>query len=126
MTDQPTDAAVEQRFLLVKRGLYYRPANAGYTGVKEQAGRYYASEACDMEGVSAIHEDEAPMFAEACWQDVKVKYLLGLIEAERQRAERAEKLLAAWVSWSCGQVGASPFADTKDFLHSPEQPAGGA
>lgn len=84
----PTNDApvtVEPAFLLMKRGLFYRPGNAGYTGIKADAGRYNQSEADELSGVTAIHENDAPMFAPACWEDVKVKHLLGII-AERDRS----------------------------------------
>lgn len=57
-------------FLLVKRGLYYRPNNCGYTGIKSEAGRYLESEASPLSGVTAIHEDEAPAYSPACCDDV--------------------------------------------------------
>jgi hypothetical protein len=66
-------------YLLVKRGLYYGPDNQGYTGVKAKAGRYMEGDARPRDGVTAIHEDEAPMFAPACWQEVKVEFLLSRI-----------------------------------------------
>jgi hypothetical protein len=74
-------------YLLTKRGLYYGPNNQGYTGLRERAGRYFQSDADGLSGVGAIHEDEAPEFAPACWQDVKVSYLQDIIV--RQRAEIA-------------------------------------
>ncbi len=78
--------AVMPKYLLIKRGLYYRPNNMGYTGIKDQAGRYEASEA--YEGVTAIHEDEAPEYAPACWNDVKIGDMqakLDAITAQRDR-----------------------------------------
>ena len=66
-------------FLLLKRGLYYGPNNQGYTGVRERAGRYLETDAQPACGVTAIHQDDAPLFAPACWQEVKVEYLLARI-----------------------------------------------
>lgn len=77
----------DPRYLLVKRGLYYAPNNRGYTGVKALAGRYREVDALGLDGVTAIHEDDAPMFSAACWQDVKVGYLLQEI-AKRDAALR--------------------------------------
>lgn len=65
----------ERRYLLVKRGLYYAPNNQGYTGVKAFAGRYREVDALGLDSVTAIHEDDAPMFSKACWEHVKVSYL---------------------------------------------------
>lgn len=69
----------EAKFLLVKRGLYYAPNNNGYTAIKARAGRYREVDALGLAGVSAIHEDEAPMFSPACWHEAKVEHLLGEI-----------------------------------------------
>lgn len=69
----------EAKFLLVKRGLYYAPNNNGYTGIKAHAGRYREVDALGLDGVTAIHEDDAAMFSKACWDDVKVGYLLSEI-----------------------------------------------
>jgi len=73
---------VERRFLLVKRGLYYRPGNCGYTGIKENAGRYLASDACPDSGVIAVHEDDAPIFSEACFADLAAEWAKGRIGAD--------------------------------------------
>lgn len=62
------------RYLLVKRGLYERPDHIGYTGVKWEAGRYLESDAAPDCGVTAIHEDAAPLFAPACWEETKAKH----------------------------------------------------
>lgn len=94
-----SDELAERRYLLVKRGLYYGADNMGYTGVKEQAGRYTQDDAdfyADDDCVTAIIEDEAPMFAPACWNEVKVEYLLTQIEAlTAQLAEARESERAA-------------------------------
>jgi len=65
----------ENRYLLVKRGLYYRPNNSGYTGFKERAGRYPASDADEMSGVTAVHEDEADEIAPKCFDDLARDWL---------------------------------------------------
>lgn len=90
-------------FLLVKRGLYYAHNSQGYTGIKDRAGRYLESDASPTDGVTAIHEEDAPMFAPACWQEVKVDYLLGKIaELERAAAARPDM---------CGKSDADLLAD---------------
>ena len=53
------DDAGPARYLLVKRGLYYRPAARGYTGLKSEAGRYRACNAEPDAGVTAVHENDA-------------------------------------------------------------------
>jgi hypothetical protein len=90
-------------YLLIKRGLYYAPNRQGYTGVKARAGRYTQDEGEALAdcGVTFVHQDEAPMFSPACWNDVKVGYLLERI-AEREKALRdllPGKLCGE--SWGC-------------------------
>lgn len=72
-------AHTEGHFLLVKRGLYYRPDNQGYTGLKVYAGRYREVDALGLDGVIAIHEDDALVFAPSCWGEVKDAYLTRVI-----------------------------------------------
>ena len=81
-------------FLIEKRGLYYRPKSAGYTGIKRQAGRYTFDEAAVhggpngpdgcLDGISIWKEDEAPDFSSACAWDVRI--------AEKTRQEGFDTL----------------------------------
>lgn len=66
-------AMVGWHYLLVKRGLYYAPDRQGYTGLKRFAGRYREVDALGLDGVEAIHEDEAPEYSEACWPETKLR-----------------------------------------------------
>lgn len=98
--ERERDAADEKRFLLVKRGLYYRPNNCGYTGFKEHAGRYHEGDANPASGVTAIHEDVADEIAPNCFEDLAREYLNGRlakaaedISVLRARAEKAEAAL---------------------------------
>ncbi len=50
-------------YLLTKAGLYYRPNNRGYTGIKLEAGLYRKAEECRESGVIAVHRDEAPDYS---------------------------------------------------------------
>ena len=79
--------------LLMKRGLYYAPDRQGYTGIKARAGRYLASDAVPEAGISAVHQDDAPMFAPACWHDVKVEHLLILLAERDVEIARLKALL---------------------------------
>ena len=69
-------------YLIIKRGLYYRPNSSGYTGIKDEAGRYSLSEtavifpAVSDSGLSFIHENNAPEYTEACYYDLKLKHQL--------------------------------------------------
>ncbi|QQN73906.1 hypothetical protein [Croceicoccus sp. YJ47] len=87
---QDNSEIVEPRYLLVKRDLYYAPNSMGYTGIKDKAGRYFASDALPDCGVTAIHEDDAPDFTKACYADLardhlqeKIAVLRAQVEAER-------------------------------------------
>lgn len=61
-----------KEYLLVKGGLYYRPNNCGYTGIKRQAGRYIQSEECIEDGVVAVHQDAAADCSDACYSDYRL------------------------------------------------------
>ncbi len=87
----------EERYLLMKRGLYYAPDRQGYTGVKARAGRYREVDALGLDGVTAIHEDEAEDFSPACWEDTKIAVLTDRIEALTAENERLRELLDAWL-----------------------------
>lgn len=73
----------EQMFLIEKRGLYYRPESAGYTGLKREAGRYSLDEASvivgpngpegSQDGMSMWAEDDAPEYSLGCPWDLKMK-----------------------------------------------------
>lgn len=68
-------------YLIVKRGLYYRPNGQGYTGIKDNAGRYALDEARDhadeASGVTFIAEADAPDFSAACFHDLALNHLQG-------------------------------------------------
>lgn len=81
------------RYLLIKRGLYYRPNNQGYTGKRSEAGRYPETDADDMSGVTAVHEDNAAEYAPACWQETINQDLRERLDAaERERDALREAL----------------------------------
>lgn len=71
-------------YLLMKRGLYWRPDSCGYTGLKREAGRYSDEDSawtCDGPladpKTTRIAEDKAPRFSPSC--DIYVRQA----EAER-------------------------------------------
>lgn len=103
----------QRRFLLVKRGLYYRPDNCGYTGIKEHAGRYREVDALGLDGVAAVHEDAAPDYSEACFHDLKEAHLLGRLHeaantlaAKDARIAELEARNASLRHWSVGHIDA--------------------
>lgn len=57
-------------WLVMKRGLYYRPNDCGYTGIRDHAGHYTLDEAKDRargEGITIVRMDRAPEFTTACY-----------------------------------------------------------
>lgn len=84
---------MEMHFLLVKRGLYYRPNNQGYTGIKDHAGRYREVDALGLDGVAAIHEDDAPEYSSMCFADLAQKHLAEKLQASADRIEKLERAL---------------------------------
>lgn len=85
-------------YLIMKRGLYYRPNNAGYTGIKDEAGRYSYLDAVSItfpngsdgprDGMDFIKESEAPEYSPACWEDTKnyhrEQYIFKLLEKSEE------------------------------------------
>lgn len=104
MTQQIPD---DEAWLVVKRGLYYRPEDCGYTGIRDEAGRYTLEEAKAREcspkngvAVTIVKFSEAPLFSKACWSELALAYTQRkLVEAEatieRLRAELARGRLPA-------------------------------
>lgn len=84
---------MSEKFLIEKRGLYYRPDAAGYTCLKRDAGRYSLEEAVErvgpngpegpQDGMGMWRESEAPLFSQACAWDVRL--------TEKVRAETIER-----------------------------------
>lgn len=77
MTDSIDDACY-----LIRRscGLYWAPYKQGYTGVKDQAGRYTREVAWDITAhgeTTMVHEDsiEAPDYTSTCYWDVKADHI---------------------------------------------------
>jgi hypothetical protein len=63
------------KFLIIKRGLYYRPQAKGYTNFKEEAGRFTLEEVAvrfpnkdsdNQDGMYFMHEDDSPEYAPSC------------------------------------------------------------
>lgn len=61
-------------YVLIKRGLYWRPNSQGYTGLLVEAGLYSLAEAKEaMKGESTyMLASEAPLYAPKCCEDIKV------------------------------------------------------
>ncbi len=66
-------------YLLLKRNLYERPNHMGYTGIKDNAGRYSREVALKHEdhyGLGhVVHESVAPDFTSACFEDLARNHL---------------------------------------------------
>lgn len=76
-----------ENWLLIKRGLFYRPNNSGYTGIRDDAGRYSREDADKhmAAGGTAIRENDAPEFMPTAYSDIVIKRLIaqrdGLVKA---------------------------------------------
>ena len=91
-------------FLLMKRDLYERPNHHGYTGIKEYAGRYYEHDAAPDHGVIAIHQDEAPEYTKACFDDVREKHIKDKMD---QLSDALAGMLDAFGGYVCPEVDAA-------------------
>lgn len=112
----------DARYLLVKRGLYYRPNNNGYTGIKEHAGRYRDVDALGLDSVTAIHEDEAPEYSAACFEDLKCAHMQARIAALIEERDRLRE--EAHDGWErgmqeaaniCGSLAETTYDDADAF-----------
>ena len=85
---------MEDAWLLVKRDLYYMPEGRGYTGIRDNAGRYTHQEARahhnPESGERIIRLADAPEFSKACWDDVARDHL-------RQKRDEMQRALGRLV-----------------------------
>lgn len=94
---------MDENFLLIKRGLYYRPESKGYTGVKDEAGRFSLEEIAlrvgvngpdgPTDGITAVSEVEAPDFSPSCCIEVKARALESEVEQLRDLVQWAYEIL---------------------------------
>ena len=95
------DTSTEAVWLIMKRDLFYKPNGSGYTGVRKNAGRYTLPETAvrfpnhDEHGASFIHEDDAPEFSKACYEDVKLDVLAAERDTLRQQLAEARDCVAS-------------------------------
>ncbi|WP_104019083.1 hypothetical protein [Roseovarius nitratireducens] len=94
-----TEEMSNDLYLIEKRGLYYRPNAAGYTGLKSQAGRYSFEDAAErvgpngpdgpQDGMGMWRESEAPEYSSRCPWDLRMKdhaYRQGYADGKAQGA----------------------------------------
>jgi hypothetical protein len=84
---------VAGKWLLLKRGLYWRPNSQGYTGLKSEAGRYTDEEVAiyrrqDEREVFILDAETADEIAPKCWPDVAQRHLAGLLSSAQAQIER--------------------------------------
>ncbi len=105
----------DAKYLIMKRGVYYRPNNAGYTGIKDEAGRYSLDEISMRfpnetdSGLSFILENEAPDYSPNCFADYKQAHMIKKkdleIQSLRSKNEDLRKfLLSICNAWIGGGV----------------------
>lgn len=83
---------MSEPWVKMKRGLFYRTGNCGYTGIRDLAGRYPRDEAeaeARMEGVSAMPLAQAPEFSPACFDDLARDHQQSKVEALRKQIRDA-------------------------------------
>lgn len=114
------DELADERYLVLKRGLYFRPNDCGYTGLKREAGRYRAAHADPASGELAVHEDEAPEYSPNCYEETK------LADKDRQIAELQATVVRLEAEWEWPDIGVEPLTlprpreieETKERLRS--------
>ena len=114
-------SAVERSdaYLIVKHGLYYKPKSQGYIGIRDLAGRFSLDEVATLlpnqdspnqDGMTFVHADDAPEFSDACWDDVKARWLMQQRD-EARAALQDEKEHAnvgyGWLSFAKDNLGFS-------------------
>lgn len=82
-------------WLLVKRDLYYRPGSIGYTGIRDNAGRFSHEEASKIAGneVSMVRLEDAPEFTNACFDDLARNHLIKQREHLTAENERLKQVM---------------------------------
>lgn len=95
------------RYLIVKRDLYYRPNSRGYTGIKDEAGRFTLDEVAvlfpnleseNQDGMSYVAEEDAPEYRDACYTDLMARHAgekIARITCERDAAQAEVARLTA-------------------------------
>lgn len=104
-------------WLIVKRDLYYRPESKGYTGIRDEAGRfpYAIAKDCQTHGCSIVHESEAPEFREATYDDLIIKHLIKQRDEARAALTAALGDAVAWmVEWDEGGEHVRQFYKDED------------
>lgn len=90
--DDPSlrESGMSEPYLIMKRGLYYKPNGNGYTGIRDHAGRYSQDEAQSHEvsswgctPVIAVKLSEATEFAPACYHDLALRHVIAQRDAMR-------------------------------------------
>jgi hypothetical protein len=92
-------------YLLMKRGLFYRPNAQGYTGIRDHAGRYAEAEAIARsrdgeDGVTMVLETEAPEFTASCYDDLARDHLTRQRDEARARIAVLEKALKPFAAFA--------------------------
>lgn len=84
-------------WVLIKRGLYWRPDAQGYTGLKSEAGAYsdeYASAYAEHgEGTTKMKWADAPLLSPSCSDESARKYYVATITDLSQKLERTAHTL---------------------------------
>jgi hypothetical protein len=95
MTGTRSSPGSDGLWLIVKRQLYFRPDCKGYTGIKDEAGRYPFEFAKDYDRgeCKIIREEDGPEFMPAAYNDLVINHLTK--QRDEARAEVARLSAAA-------------------------------
>jgi hypothetical protein len=73
------EMSTDEKWVIIKRGLFYKPDGCGYTGIRDHAGRYTRDEAmqhaCPAAGCTVMRLQDAPEFTGACFDDLARNHL---------------------------------------------------
>lgn len=103
-------------WLIIKRGLFWRPNGCGYTGIRDEAGRYshaYASARAESGVCTIMRAAEAPEFLPVAHNDLVIKHLTGqrdsLVKALEDLLGSSQAVHQWLTNWDV------PFADDDEW-----------
>lgn len=117
----------KREWLVFKRGLYWRPNDCGYTGIRDHAALYTKAEAEERtqdDACAMVHLSVAPEFTSACYDDLARDHLTkqrdaaqATIAALQSEVDRLTKLIAQLM----GDDESMPRYTTKRLRYEVEQ-----
>lgn len=88
-------------WVIIKRGLFFRPDSRGYTGIRDEAGRYTEEKARQHaeHGCGIMLASEAPEFMPAAFSDLVINHLSDQRDTMRKTLEalRDDPAVPPWI-----------------------------